>query len=398
MEYLSFDPVPHGFPRPRVPVLPLPTIASFRLKPQPAASALLDSLSARFYVRGRYAMTDAYRLSGVGPDKLLLAPAYHCRTMLDPAIRLGAKVALYRLLPDLAPDLQSLRDLLEHHPAGVGAVLATHFFGFVQDLGAVRRLCEAHGAALIEDCSHCLFLPTTANVFGRSGHYCVSSPYKFFPMEDGGVLWASQGTSLPALAPKSHAANPDIKAVARAVQRMAAARSEPDVTRLEAELQALPPLPEQFRADMRVRSDQPSALYDVRDERHSGLRASRWAMRHTRLNRLCAQRQAHYRSWADAVATLPYCRALYPVLPANVVPYMFPLWVDMPDLHFFVLKQLGVPIWRWDDMAISKCEVAMACRTHLLHLPCHQELSQTQLHWMHSAVARVLRLQPQQGM
>ena len=90
------------------------------------------------------------------------------------------------------------------------------------------------------------------------------------------------------------------------------------------------------------------------------------------------------------MADLPHCQALVPKLPADCVPYMFPLRIDHPEVHFFALKQLGVPVWRWDDMAVSDCPVAANYRLQLLHLPCHQELSEQQMSWMTTAVNKVM--------
>jgi hypothetical protein len=70
---------------------------------------------------------------------------------------------------------------------------------------------------------------------------------------------------------------------------------------------------------------------------------------------------------------------------------MFPLFIDHPDLHFYALKRLGVPIWRWDEMAVSTCKTANAYRLNLLHLPCHQELNAAQMNWMTCTVSAVLR-------
>ena len=73
---------------------------------------------------------------------------------------------------------------------------------------------------------------------------------------------------------------------------------------------------------------------------------------------------------------------------------MFALYIDHPQTHFFMLKRLGMPIWRWDDMAVSACDVSLEYRLHLLHLPCHQELSADQMVWMAAAVTSALTMVP----
>lgn len=69
---------------------------------------------------------------------------------------------------------------------------------------------------------------------------------------------------------------------------------------------------------------------------------------------------------------------------------MFPITIAEPDPVFYQLKQAGMPIFRWDDMAVSSCTVARNYRLHLLHLPCHQGLSAQQMAWMTALVAKVL--------
>ena len=75
-----------------------------------------------------------------------MAPAYHCVTMLDPAIALGGDVLLYPLKPDLSPDLESLDSVFAAAGSPVRALLATHFFGLAQDFAqqhlADQRLPE----------------------------------------------------------------------------------------------------------------------------------------------------------------------------------------------------------------------------------------------------------------
>jgi hypothetical protein len=48
-----------------------------------------------------------------------------------------------------------------------------------------------------------------------------------------------------------------------------------------------------------------------------------------------------------------------------------------------------MPIWRWDEMAVSNCPIASSYRLRLLHLPCHQELTATEMDWMTSVLIAV---------
>ena len=388
MEYQTFDSTGCDFPRPQVAVLPALSRHSLRLSRQAASHALNTAPNARFYTRARYALTDAYQLCGVGPESTLLAPAYHCRTMLDPGIRLGADLMLYPLLPNLQPDLDGLITTLKACAKPPAALLLTHYFGFAQPVDALLELCEQRGIALIEDCSHCLFLPSDPKGLGQRGRYSVSSPYKFFPIEDGGILWANHDAALPSQRTRSPALVQELKGVAQSLQRAVATPALPKTAM---------PLHQTIRriqtaagVDSPRSVDGTSVQYNAASEQIRCLQISRWALSHTDTSRLATRRRVRYQEWVRAIAGVPNCGALFPDLPHDCVPYMFALRLQQPNAHFHALKRLGVPVWRWDDMAVSSCAVAMDYRTHLLHLPCHQELTDLQMRWLTSTVVRVM--------
>ena len=406
MEFQYFDSSGCGFPKPEVPVLPPLTRLSLRRQNPAAANQGQDatgsfrqldkSLTARTYSRGRYALFDAYRLSGVGDSGALLAPAYHCPTMLDSAIRLNATVDFYPLASDLAPDLEAISDTLKSGTLPFKALLVTHFFGFPQPLGALASLCREHGVALIEDCSHALFslsskTPDSAvNVVGDTGRYVIASPYKFFPSEDGGLLWANDSTPMPTELQQSPALIAELKGVLGSVHRARENRSVPGASKpANAVTSSANLIPIQGREVLKPGATL-SIHYEPRKESIKSLAWSRWIIRHTHVTRLAHSRRRNYQRWVDAVSELPHCHALLPRLTDDCVPYMFPLLIDNPDVHFYALKLLGVPVWRWDDMAVSSCKVSSSYRLHLLHLPCHQALSDHQLTWMIHGVSQVM--------
>ena len=327
-------------------------------------------------------MTDAYRLCGLPAGSTLQAPSYHCRTMLDPAIRIGVNVVLYPLLADLRPDMAGLADCLARCVQPVRALLVTHYFGFTQALGPLREWRLAHDVKLIEDCSHCLFLPPLSGDLGVRGQYCVASPYKLFPIEDGGLLWANAGAPIPHDPARTSGIGQELRAIARALKGAVARRAPPDAGQTARSLAALPMASAVLAEDRSERQAGPSTHYSVTSERRTSLATTRWIMRHTRLSRLVTQRRANCQAWLRCVDKLSHRRALFPDLPAACVPYMFPLHIKHPKVHFFALKRLGFPIWRWDGITSSGCAFATAYRTQLLHLPCHQELGPAQMRWM----------------
>lgn len=391
LRYYRFDPSACGFPRPKVPVLPPLTPEQLTLKASPPHRQL------RHFARGRYALRAAYESAGVGPRGGLLAPAYHCRTMLDPALRLGGEVMPYPLTADLQADLDGLRRAANACSTPPRALLFTHFFGLPRDIAPVADWCRSRDIVLIEDCSHALVrAPTERSAasssprMGDTGRYAVSSPYKFCPCPDGGTLWTNDA-ALPQTAMASPGLVAELRGMDEALQQLRVPRDPPRLEAIETCLQALDKDPRRTGRDWVDRGGATSAEYDPASETVTSLRVSRWIQRHTDVTLLVQRRRSRYRQWADAVADLPGCRALFPELPADCTPYMFALLVDDPPRCFFPLKHLGVPIWRWDDMAISDCPVSQRYRQGVFHLPCHQALTDHDMAWMAAAVTRVMR-------
>lgn len=387
-EFRRFDPSLCHFPRPGAPLLPVPRWSELASGADTSGRSALDEpAGAHFFSRGRYALHAAYGAAGVGPGGALMAPAYHCRTMLDPALALGGPLALYRVHADLTPDLADIAALADASRIAVRALVLPHYFGFEQPAELTRELtafCRSRGIMLIEDCSHAWKLALARAELCRDApdHAVVASPYKYFACADGGVLWgAARPGGDRALVPAGW------------LRELAAARSMLSQLRgpQPPNQDGSPDSATACGAEITESSDQPSGLYDRAAEGKRGLALSRWVIGRSRPAAIAEKRRANYARWLDAVAPLTGGRALFATMPPDCAPYMFPLVMNAPEPYFCMLKQRAMPIYRWDDMAVSDCEVASRYRLRLLHLPCHQSLSERQMQWMISVVTEVLQ-------
>lgn len=392
IETYIYDSSPCDFPRPRVPVLPYGLSGlNFRAlnSPPPLSGGFF-----RCFSKGRYALREAYRLSGVGQRGHLLAPAYHCRTMLDPALSIGGEVSLYQLNPDLTPDLTDLRKLIDSAKTPFKAILVTHFFGIpITTLSEVQRLCRARGISLIEDCSHTIFLRhDRAPLIGKHGDFVISSPYKFVPSCDGGLLYTNAKNTLPTpFHPSIFDELKCLKNTLSEIKHWREVRVNRQHSLIKGELNTIqkrvirPAIDK--RADSFISPD-----YLIKDEKKISLRLSRLLHRAADVESIKIARCTRYKELSDALGILPGCRPLFPSLPSDCIPYMFPLLIERPDIHFPLLKHMGLPIWRWDTIAVSSCRVANHYRLHLLHLPCHQSLTNSDVKWMIEVIKNVMTL------
>lgn len=381
--YLRFDASPANFPPAAIPVLPVLRPRALRWQ----SAAPMKARNVTWFGRARYALHEAYRRSGVGPGGTLLVPGYHCRTMFDGALSLSAPVVFYRLHPDLTPDLRDIERQLDQVRVPARALLVVHYFGRTVQLGSLATLCRHRNINLIEDCSHSMVPPRGpdgGSLMGQSGDFAVASPYKFFPSEDGGLLWTNPDSD-GGVATKGPGWRDQLRAVVRVMQR-ARLFSEPTTPPIS----ALTPSTPNGR-DVIDEGIGPSEHYDTTLEGMAGCLASRWLGNHVDLERTARQRLRRYRQWAGAVASLPNCEPLWPDWADADTPYMFPLRLSNPGVHFPALKRLRIPVGRWDDVALSGCSVGVGSRLNLIHLPCHQSISDNQMAWMLSAVESALR-------
>lgn len=390
---MRFDPTRCRFPRPGIPLRAdqpsWPSVADRRAGQADAARRT----KFRHFVRGRYALSEAYRLAGLGPGSGLLAPSYHCVTMLDPALDLGADVILYHLDAALSPDLEHLEGLLRDSEKPIKALLATHFFGFAQDFSALSTWCNEHGILLIEDCSHVLFSEThQSRGTGIFGRFVTSSPYKFFPGDDGGLLYAPASSDLADVRTRPQSLARELRGIKHLLDKRQPRQRTPfDQGELAARLASLIQSPLVEAEEHRTPFLMPSRQFLKQMASVESLRSSRWLARTSPIDAIIHARRQNYQRWLDIVFELPGCRAVYANLAQSTTPYMFPLYIDRPTPHFYWLKHLMFPVWRWDEMAASDCKVAQDYRLHLLHLPCHHLLSDEQFDWMAAVLRTVMQ-------
>jgi hypothetical protein len=315
--------------------------------------------------------------------------------MIDGALSLGAPVVLYDIDAQLQPSLLSLETILNRGDPPIRSVIATHYFGAPVDLEPVRAICRRHGASLIEDCSHVMILgpgPVTPGglAFGVTGDHAVASPYKFSPAPVGGLGWTRQHT--PSVTRRT--ARAPWRLVARSIRQRLEKRRRADTSGLAHRLDELLAHSVPSAREWVEPAVSPSVNYD---QARAGVPADGWSqiLWHAGTPAdVAAVRVAHYQRLHDGMRGISHARPFWPELPVYCVPYMFPLWLERPEFHFPLLKHLGVPIWRWDEMAVSESRFASAARTRLLHIPCHQSLRTDEIGWMIEALRLVLQQTP----
>lgn len=262
---------------------------------------------------------------------------------------------------------------------------------------------------MIEDCAHAFYGQVRDNVLGTVGDFAIASAWKFLPVRDGALLRDNRAVQQETV-DETNIPPSDLPAVGgcNLVMRPATWKMEfkalvsafidglkPNSTKkfptfdwsvLAAKTLeiAYKPLPDHLKEDVQFHPVLVGA---------AGLRVSHWLVEHAPHDWITERRRANYLYWLAGVEGIHGIEPLFPALPIGVVPYAFPLLADAQGLSFHALKLAGIPIWRWEDMAVEAvetCPVARDYRLRLLQLPCHQDLSDAEMDWMIDVVRRVL--------
>ena len=385
----------------RLPVFGWQALAGAR---KAAVPCLLDLPGLHYTTSGRASILLALEALGVGPGDRVLLPTYHCPTMVAPAVELGAVPVFYPLDASGAPDLAWLEETANLQ--GVRVLLAAHFFGLPQPMSRVHDWCSRHGIRLIEDCAHAFFGNAGKRPIGAWGDVSIASLTKFLPVPEGGCLIVNHGQPLRALTRcgtgvhvKAAIDILDVGArqgqltglnslingamgALRALRggpsasRSVLAAEAPDTSSITAVAAGIPgaPLAPPMAADFYI--DAPMAHREL-------ARPCRWVAGALPRQRIVERRRAHYAELTRQLSGHTGLQPLLPDLPADSVPYVFPLWVDEPDPGYAELRRLRMPVFRWERLwpGVPHIDGDMGRQWshHVIQLACHQDLSPADL-------------------
>ncbi len=381
---------------PLVPLTPVLSAASFRRAGARPVRSVLDAGATRLATSGRVAIALALREMGVGPGDKVLVPAWHSPSMIPPVLWRGATPVFYRVGPDGAADLADIAA----RAGGARVLMATHYFGFHQDLDALRTLCDAHGLMLLEDCAHAFIGEYRGRPLGAHGDYAIASSMKFFPVYEGGVLVSARA---PLDTVTLHSAGPgfEAKVALNSLERGFAYGRLPAVrAALWLPLRLKDLVWDLLKARRPSNAAAPAlapassdSSFDF-DPRWIDRRSSLFTHAVLRLaspGRIAALRRANYLRLDEALRGLPGLRPLHPVLPDGVCPWVYPLVADDPDALAARLAAARVPVTRfghplWQGVDAATCPNAARLSHSVLALPCHQELRAKELDWLIAAL------------
>lgn len=348
--------------------------------PRAAGLPAVDDLPyTRRLTSGRAALFAAMQALGVRAGDTVLAPSYHCPTLVAPLRAAGAAVQFYPLDAHGLPALDGLVP-----SPGTRALVVAQLFGLPRSLAAVRAWCDARGIAMVEDCAHSFFGPAGERPVGHWGDLATASLSKFFPVSEGGLLAAAR--PLPPQALRPAGLKGQLKPWVDLLER---GSEHGRLTGLNAPLRALwrlkngpPRAPAAGGMPRPLTEPEMMADCDLARSEQAPPALTHWLAGLPR-GRIVQQRRANFTRLHALTAALPGARPLFGPLPAQAAPYVMPLWVDEPEGVYAALRAAGCAVFRWDRVWPGVPDFAddhgAQWRTHVLQLLCHQDLTDAQI-------------------
>jgi len=382
-------------PKPHVPVFPVLSIKNFKFWSSKTSPSIIDNRFVEHFYSARYALYAALEKMSATTEHEILVPSYHCLAMIEPIIHKGCKVKLYNIYKDFSADLD---DLTAKITPNTRAIIGVNYFGFIQNITAIKEICEERNIYLIEDCAHSFIGSYHQNLeqpMGFIGDYAIASSMKFFPIRYGGILVSKKDQGHP-FSGKSGLKD-NIKFIYQKFENAFQYNR----------LWILAPLfyvLEKIRGS-KQQNDEPmvfdnSQNYQLNflDERRSIKPSSleRFLINQGVSYKNSIRRQENYRFLTDKLSSLPGVEILLPISDNDEVPYLLPLYIENLEDIFPDIEDAGLPYQRfgqflWSDETTQPCAVAESYSQKILQLPCHQALTKKELIWIIETLEHVLQ-------
>ena len=337
----------------------------------------------------------ALRALRISPGAHVLAPAYICTAAVEPLTAYSARVEFYEIGRDCQPHLSEIESRIGPQTE---AILAVHYFGFPQRIGALRELCDRHRLALIEDCAHVVCGEADGAPLGAHGDASVFSWRKFLPLYDGAELRLNRlSASLEVQWNRERI--PFTLKVAKCLSDRVLDQSSSEIARSVA--RALELAKRVWRRAGSVPPDQPLVALDsnqasldlsLLNQRIS--RVSRFVLEHSDIPAVIKQRRENYAFLHEGLRNVDGIHPLHAELPEQVCPWVYPLLFDGIMNAHLLLRDMEIPAVTWGGVRPKGLDARLYPHADFLYdnlvfLPVHQNLGKEALQQIVEASKKV---------
>jgi perosamine synthetase len=325
-----------------------------------------------FARNGIFALCKHWRLEG----KEVLFPSYFHGVELEALLAAGVRPNFYPVTGDMQIDFDGL---LERITPETRAVYMIHYLGFPGPIEALRDICREHNLKLIEDCALALLSCHGNRPLGSFGDAAVFCLYKTLPLPTGGALWIPGDDAPPATEPA-----PCRAAWSNLVSSLVQHYERHGNVLARSALNAARAL---LKPAVRIAGTEWVGVggqhFEI-ERAHLGMnRLNRTLLAGQNFKEIVENRRRNYLILLRALS--PLSKPVFQHLPVGVCPLFYPLRVPYAKEKIMVrLHARGITavnFWRQSHPALPVGEFPEAerLRSTVLELPCHQDLSESDM-------------------
>jgi dTDP-4-amino-4,6-dideoxygalactose transaminase len=143
--------------------------------------------TAFFYSYGTIALLQALRIMEIKKGDRVLIPAYICKIVLLPFLKLGVDIEFYKTDFNLRPVTSDIKSKID---SKTKALIVVNYFGFPQkNMDAIKAICKKFKIYIVEDNAHGYLSSYKGRLLGTFGDIGFSCAWKVLPMRDGAFLF-----------------------------------------------------------------------------------------------------------------------------------------------------------------------------------------------------------------
>ena len=318
-----------------------------------------------------------------GLGRTVLAPAFHCPSVIEPIVHAGYKVEFYKIKDDLTIDLT---DLFARINADTAAVLVVHHFGFPVDIAPILGAKKKHSFILIEDWAHSFLSDNSMKDRGDAEIYTF---YKQVASQAGGAVRV----------------NNDQLVIQPPGKRDSLLNSAVMLKTFVDELV--------HNSQNKLWGNIYGVLSKIRDGRKKGEtsaetteRESFWhiyqfnqklaaakmpwlskrIINNSDFEKIKSARRSNYQIFSNNLVETENIAKVYPDLPEDVSPWAFAVLIKNRLQYDYKLREMGVPLFTYGETLHPKfleskgsdIETAISLSNSLLLFSIHQNISRTE--------------------
>lgn len=315
---------------------------------------------------------------------IVLAPALHCPTVIDPILQAGYRVRYYgidRGLNTMTDDFLSKLD------RSVAAAIFIRYFGIVDTPHELFAACREVGAHAIEDCCHSFLTADPLRLAQSGADAMIYSFWKLVPSKVGGGILLRDPHRLgpwPAQeAPSRRDSLGRLDDLARQLCERPIAFAARLLKRRPAES------PEEPAPAIRKPASE-AYPYDPQASLWSMPATSRIILERADLESIVAARRRNYHALASALISSDELMPFRPALSAGACPWGFPVFLSRRAERDYLMRAAGVPLFTFGEVLHptlreqsakddAMLETAELLSSSLLAFSIHQGLSVEQV-------------------